>query len=204
MKYKQHRKLITLNCDCCGCSYEKPLSEYNRNQKFGRHSFCSRSCAMKFLSNNRTQAMKDYSNSEKNKQLLLNLNNTYYVRYPEKIFSYFLRNCRKRYKECTLTLSDLQAQWDKQNGICPYSGLKMTLEFGYMNSASLDRIDSSKGYMKNNIQFVVLPINYLKNSYSDLDVKRFLKSISSYTSRFREDETISSSENQMLDALAGN
>lgn len=27
MKYKQHRKLITLNCDCCGCSYEKPLSE---------------------------------------------------------------------------------------------------------------------------------------------------------------------------------
>lgn len=40
MKYKQHRKLITLTCDCCGCSYEKPLSEYNRNQKFGRHSTC--------------------------------------------------------------------------------------------------------------------------------------------------------------------
>lgn len=66
MKYKEGRKLITLNCDYCGCSYEKPLSEYNRNQQFGRHSFCSRSCAMKFLSNNRTQVMKDYSNSEKN------------------------------------------------------------------------------------------------------------------------------------------
>ena len=115
-----------------------------------------------------------------------------------------MRRIKRRFKDYDITKENLKELWDKQNGICPYSGLKMTLEFGYMNSASLDRIDSSKGYMKNNIQFVVLPINYLKNSYSDLDVKRFLKSISSYTSRFREDETISSSENQMSDALAGN
>lgn len=195
MKYKQHRKLITLNCDCCGCSYEKPLSEYNRNQKFGRHSFCSRSCAMKFLSNNRTQAMKDYSNSEKNKQLLLNLNNTYYVRYPEKIFSYFLRNCRKRYKECTLTLSDLQAQWDKQNGICPYSGIKLNIPTYKKNhnnpiyTASVDRIDSSKGYIPGNIQFVSTCINYMKNTMSDLDTRLMCKYIAEH---FYSEGTISS------------
>lgn len=195
MKYKEGRKLITLNCDCCGCSYEKPLSEYNRNQQFGRHSFCSRSCAMKFLSKNRTQAMKDHSNSEKNKQSLLNLNNMHYVRYLEKIFSYLLRNCRKRYKECTLTLSDLQEQWDKQNGICPYSGIKLNIPTYKKNhnnpiyTASVDRIDSSKGYIPGNIQFVSTCINYMKNNMSDSDTRLMCKYIAEY---FYSEGTISS------------
>lgn len=150
---------------------------------------------MKFLSNNRTQAMKDYSNSEKNKQLLLNLNNTYYVRYPEKIFSYFLRNCRKRYKECTLTLSDLQAQWDKQNGICPYSGIKLNIPTYKKNhnnpiyTASVDRIDSSEGYIPGNIQFVSTCINYMKNTMSDSDTRLMCKYIAEY---FYSEGTISS------------
>lgn len=195
MKYKEGRKLITLNCDYCGCSYEKPLSEYNRNQQFNRHSFCSRSCAMKFLNKNRTQAMKDYSNSEKNKQFLLNLNNTYYIKHPEKIFSYFLRNCRKRYKECTLTLSDLQEQWNKQNGICPYSGIKLNIPTYKKNhnnpiyTASIDRIDSSKGYIPSNIQFVSTCINYMKNTMSDSDTRLMCKCIAEH---FYSEGTISS------------
>ena len=65
-KYKQGRKLVTIICDCCGCEVEKPVSEVNRNRKLNRHLFCSRSCAMKFLNKNRTQAMKNHSNSESN------------------------------------------------------------------------------------------------------------------------------------------
>ena len=44
----------------------------------------------------------------------------------------------------------------------------------------------------------------LKNKMTDLEVKKFLKQISSFTSTFVEDETISSSQNEMQDALAGN
>lgn len=69
--------------------------------------------------------------------------------------------------------------------------------------ASLDRIDSSKGYIKGNVQFIVAPINYMKSTLSDLEVKQFLKEISSFTSAFTEDETISS-PSQVSDALAGN
>lgn len=194
-KYKQGRKLITVICDCCGCEVEKPVSEVNRNHKLNRHLFCSRSCAMKFLNKNRTQAMKDYSNSEKNKQFLYNLNQTYYIRYPEKKFNYFLRNCRKRYHECTITLQDLQEQWDKQNGICPYSGIKLNIPTYTKNhkdpihNASVDRIDSTKGYIPGNIQFVSTCINYMKNTMSDSDTRLMCKHIAEY---FYSEGTISS------------
>ena len=194
-KYKQGRKLVTINCDYCGCEVEKPISEVNRNRKLNRHLFCSRSCAMKFLSKNRTQAMKQHSNSEKNKQLLLNNNNEYYIKYPEKVFSYFLRNCKKRYKECTLTLIDLQEQWIKQNGICPYSGIKLnipTYKKHYntpIYTASVDRIDSSKGYIPGNIQFVSTCINYMKHTMSNSDTWLMCKHIAEY---FYSERTISS------------
>ena len=41
--------------------------------------------------------------------------------------------------------------------------------------ASLDRIDSSKGYVKGNVQFIVAPINYMKNTLSDLYDKYMAK-----------------------------
>ena len=70
--------------------------------------------------------------------------------------------------------------------------------------ASLDRIDSNKGYIRGNVQFISTPINYMKNTMSDQQTKSFLKRISSFTSTFVEDWTISSSQNEMSDALAGN
>lgn len=43
--------------------------------------------------------------------------------------------------------------------------------------ASLDRIDSSKGYVKGNVQFVCLSMNYAKNGFSDQQIKDFVDSI---------------------------
>lgn len=197
-KYKQNRTLITVICDYCGKEHLKPLSEYKRNQELNRHNFCSRSCVGKFISNNRTQKMIDYSNSEKNKQILLKNNKTYnlYEQHPEKRFSYFLRNCRKRFVECTITLEDLQAQWDKQKGICPYTGISLIIPTYTKNhnnpiyTASVDRIDSSKGYVPGNIQFVSTCINYMKNTMSDKDTRFVCKCIAEY---FYSDGTISSS-----------
>jgi hypothetical protein len=43
-KYKENRRLIKVNCDHCGNSYEKPETEYLRNVRLNRKSFCSREC----------------------------------------------------------------------------------------------------------------------------------------------------------------
>ena len=43
--------------------------------------------------------------------------------------------------------------------------------------ASLDRINSSKGYVKGNVEFVCSSINLAKNSFTREQMKEFLRSI---------------------------
>lgn len=204
-KYMRKRRLVTFICDNCGKEAKKPLSEYNRNIKFGRKNFCSRSCSCTYRCNL-------YKNSPTDAQLQTRQNIKKHCdnRTDEWTpFRYSLRNAKKRFKEFNLTLEDLKQVWEQQKGICPYTGLKLKLPTFHEHKyawyrASLDRIDSSKGYVVGNVQFVSTPINFMKNTMSDLETKQYLKLISSYTSHFCEDETISSFQNKTLGAQAGN
>lgn len=57
----------------------------------------------------------------------------------------------------------------KQNRQCALSGLKLTFPKNAKDkswTASLDRIDSSKGYVRNNIQWVHKDINMMKRTYN--------------------------------------
>jgi hypothetical protein len=59
--------------------------------------------------------------------------------------------------------------WDlflKQNGKCALSGIKLLIHKKTIGTASLDRIDSSKGYIEGNVQWVHKDINKMKNVYS--------------------------------------
>lgn len=204
-KYMHNRKLITFICDNCGLKAQKPLSEYIRNKKLGRHNFCCRTCSCTFKN-------KLYKNNLSNaqKQCQQQIKEYCYNRKDEWTpYRYSLRNAKKRFKEFNLTLEDLRTIWTNQNGICPYTGLKLQLPtYKKCNNiwyrASLDRIDSTKGYVVGNIQFISTPINFMKSTMSDLETKQYLKLISAYTSHFCEDETISSPRNETLGAQAGN
>lgn len=46
-----------------------------------------------------------------------------------------------------------------------------------LKRASLDRIDSSKGYIKGNVEFVCYAINLAKNSFTRDEMKEFLKEV---------------------------
>lgn len=87
-------------------------------------------------------------------------------------------------------------KWNKQKGICPYSGISLlvpTYKKNHNNpiySASVDRIDSTKGYIPGNIQFVSTCINYMKNTMSDEETRFMCKCIAEY---FYSEGTISSS-----------
>ena len=201
----QNRRSVTFICDNCGKEAQKPLSEYNRNIKLGRKNFCCRACSATY----RCNLYKD-TPTEAQLQAQQNIKNYAGSRKDEWTpFRYSLRNAKKRFKEFHLTLEDLKQIWEQQAGICPYTGLKLELPTyikckNIWYRASLDRIDSSKGYVVGNVQFVSTPINLMKSTMSDLETKQYLKLISFYTSHFCEDETISSSQNEMLGAQAGN
>jgi hypothetical protein len=91
-------------------------------------------------------------------------------------------------KKNIITLKYLKFLWEKQKGICPYTGIKLKLFTHSLSRyktnmksdiryASLDRIDANKPYAKGNVQFVTWPINYAKNDMSDKQMKRFIKLI---------------------------
>lgn len=71
----------------------------------------------------------------------------------------------------------IQEAWDiyiKQNKKCALSGIKICFpeKWDTAGTASLDRIDSSLGYVKDNIQWVHKDINKMKNSF---DQNYFIK-----------------------------
>lgn len=78
----------------------------------------------------------------------------------------------------------LKELWDNQDGICPYTGIKMVLpqtsaewHIHSLKKASLDRIDPSKDYERGNVEFVCLAINLAKNSFTREEMKEFLGEI---------------------------
>lgn len=82
------------------------------------------------------------------------------------IVGHYRRNAELRNLDFNVTKEDLWKQFHKQKGICPYTGLELTLdskESRIPDNASLDRIDSKKGYTKENIHWVYKPINVMKN-----------------------------------------
>lgn len=188
----QNRKTTTFICDWCGGEGIKATSEYNRNIKRGRKNYCCRECAGKGAGRTRTGIPREYSHSEENNTFLKSICGNRRDEYTP--FRYSLRNAKKRFKDFDLDLEYLKEVWENQKGICPYTGISLVLpENGNLDMiplskrASIDRIDSKKGYVKGNIQFISTPINYMKSTMTDLQTKQFLKEISSCTSTFVKD-----------------
>jgi hypothetical protein len=108
----------------------------------------------------------------KNKEHRKEYARKHYIQYTgrdlDNRFKSMLSNARKRKKiEFSLTLNDLHVVWGKQNGLCAYTKLPLTSESHQLNTASLDRIDSCKGYVEDNIQLVCVSINEMKLDYSE-------------------------------------
>lgn len=76
-----------------------------------------------------------------------------------------LTNCRSNMLSKGLTFcinsDDILKLWDKQNGICHYSGLKMKINGG-LYGWSIDRIESWRGYETNNIVLCCYVFNLMK------------------------------------------
>jgi len=79
-------------------------------------------------------------------------------------------NARKRQGSEKMTEAMLQVVWNRQDGKCALTGLKMNVNYDFYKP-SLDRIDSNKGYKEGNIQLVAFCINRLKSNF---DEKHFI------------------------------
>ena len=77
---------------------------------------------------------------------------------------------RSAYKRANIEVTiTMEYAWDlfiKLNRCCALSGLPIVISDDYTSTASIDRIDSSLGYIEDNIQWVHKDVNYMKRNYS--------------------------------------
>ena len=154
----------------CSKLFERRTTELKRNGKKGAGVYCSLSCKAKHKNNGKARPEN------------LNSSNRLDIYSP---FRNYLKLAKRRNKdswdECNLTLEYLKDLWDKQQAICPVTGITMTMypttNWGRATpyQASLDRIDNDKGYIKGNVRFVVLIFNYARNTFADQDVIQFIE-----------------------------
>lgn len=154
---------INLTCNYCNTKFEKYIGEYNRQIKNGKKIFyCSRSCSGKGNAKNLGDHL---GNSE-------NLLRGYDRTDDYTPFRKYIRRVKKRHRETgkpyNIDVVYLKKIWDKQDGKCAITGVKLYTKEPIDNpnyAASLDRIDSSKGYIKGNIQFISVTTNQAKNKF---------------------------------------
>lgn len=92
---------------------------------------------------------------------------------PSTVFTKIKLRAKRRSKEFRLDKKYLWNLYSEQNGRCALSGLE--IDFGLdgnknlsqsQGTASLDRIDSSMGYIEGNVQWVHKHVNSMKNSHT--------------------------------------
>lgn len=158
-------KTVNIQCGTCDCIFSKSKREYDRQVRNGKMNFyCSRSCVGKANSKNlgKHLGVGNISNLKPN-----NRNDQYTP------FRHYMKRIRTRHvengKKYDIDVKYLKEIWEIQSGKCALTGVNLITESKVSNpnfSASVDRIDSSLGYVKNNIQWVSVTVNFAKNSYS--------------------------------------
>ena len=161
-KDANRKAYVDLKCTKCGCAFKKRLKTYNMNLKRNpNHNFyCSRECAGQ--TPDELSPFRKTLNQAKNR-------------------------AKAHKRKLNLSIKSLKNLWEKQNGICAISGLEM-LKPEYQShdsktknrnplTGSLDRINSDKGYVDGNIQWVCTFVNYAKNNFDDTQIKNIFKTI---------------------------
>lgn len=109
----------------------------------------------------------------------------WYSRSLEQRLRYIIQlgvgRAKKKRIEWNLSLEFLVALWEKQDKKCVYSGVPLSYEDNHPHTVSLDRIDSSKGYTEDNVQFVCTIVNYVKQRFNEDVFLSFCKSVTQHS-----------------------
>lgn len=144
---------------CKKCTLIKPLDEFQFGRKGQEYEY-------RF----------SYCNECRKKQTYLNLNKDK-NKFLSDRFNRMRRRALKQNIDCTITKDEFIAQYDKQNGRCFYTDVKLICEVGsslHRDSLSIDKIIPENGYISHNIVFTTHRINTCKNDLSLDEIKLWM------------------------------
>lgn len=196
---------------CYKCKQEKHRTEYHKDSydKFGLQAKCKQCISSRNKSYRKEHP--DYF-KRKGKENYKRVNNpARYAKHRDKFitrhreyntsvwgrFTSLLYSAKKRAEKRGIPY-DLDREWllsqyKNQNGTCKLSGLELDFSFNAIKgrkfnplSPSLDRIDSTKGYTKNNVRLICTAMNLALNNFGE---DLFKKVIAGYMSKTYKDST---------------
>lgn len=161
-----HAAILEANAQTCkSCNTAKPLNEFYANGCFadGTKKYRSRckSCVLKKAKQNQPKLY--FSKAQKRSSS------------PKNFISGILNHATKRKQHLgfDIDLVYLCQLYAQQQGRCALSGVEMTYSAGagrVNTNISIDRIDSSVGYVRGNVQFVCDVVNRMKQDLSQIDL----------------------------------
>ncbi len=168
-----HSAIIAANTQNCRfCNIEKPLDAFYANGCFadGVKKYRSR-CKQCVLLLSKQAYPKIYISKAIKRSSS-----------PKNFISGILNHATKRKQHLIfdIDLMYLLQLYENQKGCCALSGVQMTYIAGngkVNTNISIDRIDSSKGYSKGNVQFVCDIVNRMKQDLSEIDLLIWCKHI---------------------------
>ena len=88
------------------------------------------------------------------------------------------KSAKKRKLKFSITMKEAWAKYLEQNGICALSGV--AIGFGPNQMASIDRIDSTQGYVVGNIQWVHRVVNCMKWDMTEAELLQWCRRVVEY------------------------
>ena len=164
---KKYSQKVKVDCKNCGKEIKYKKSEY---EKIKNHT-----CSIKCSSELKSIIYSGAGNPSAIK--LSHLSGVERVMH-ERISTYKSRAFQKGW-DFDLDYKYLTELYNKQKGKCYYTNLKMKYKKGpkTFDTMSLDRIDSSKGYTKDNVVLCLNCINMLKSDHNMKDFKKVFRGI---------------------------
>jgi hypothetical protein len=137
--------------------------------------YCSQSCQISVANRVSPHGKTDHLNAANRRDEFT----------PFRWFMLRVRGREARKGVTDLTLDYLKRLWERQRGVCPVTGWAMRLPDStdgwrggnVPESASLDRIDNARGYVRGNVRFVAVMVNMARHTFDDEDVRRFARAV---------------------------
>jgi hypothetical protein len=154
---KAQRELFKIGVRrCYSCKEIKDLADFGKHSE-GSYRRCCKECGSSI-------SRRNWKLKRENQTLEEAIQYKFYqARYRSK--------GGQKNREFDLNVEDVKKQWEKQEGLCAYSGTPMDIKANSPNHFSIDRVDSSQGYHRDNIVLCINVINLMKR---DLSTEEFV------------------------------
>lgn len=147
---KSKRVKVSYICEKCGKEHKR--YKYSDKREMTRTNVCN-VCANQIIIENNNGRPVNYTGTKY---------------FTGKAYASWKSSAKRRKHTWDITKEDLCYIFEKQNGICILSGIPFVMDIvSSPLRPSLDRIDSTKGYVKDNVQFVCSVINIMKNKLDE-------------------------------------